>query len=147
MDAGKQLGEVERFRDVVVGAALEPAHARLELVLGGEQQDRGRNAALAELRDNREAVAARQHDVEDDAAEFALERAFQRAIARVGLGDAVAFFAERLAQKAAQIAIVFDEKDLPEANVRSAARSGQCEKDEDALRSAGATSLETAVRS
>src|SRR3989442_15766756 len=92
-------------------------------------------------------MAAGQHDVEQDAAEGAWERAPQRARARVGLRDAVAFFAERLGQKAPQIAIVFDEKDLHEANVRPAARGGQCEKDENALRIARATSLEMAVPS
>jgi len=75
-----------------------------------------------------------KHHVEHHAAEAALEGAFEGAITGIRLGDAVAFLAERFAQKATQIAIIFNEKDLHEANVRPAARRGQCEKDEKALR-------------
>ena len=134
MDAGQQLGEVERLRDVVVGTALEAAHPRLQFILCREQQDRCRHPALAQLGDDTETVAPRQHHIEDNAAEAALEGAFKGAITGIRLGDAVAFLAERFAQKATQIAIIFNEKDLHEANVRPAARRGQCEKDEKALR-------------
>src|SRR2546427_8191413 len=147
VDAREQLRQVEGLGDIVICATLEPTHARLQLVFRGQQQHRRRDAALAELTHDAEAVAARQHHIEHETVEAALERAFQRPIAGVGLGDAVALFAQRLAQKAAQVTIVFDEKDLHEANVRLAAPRGQCEKDENALRMNNATSLEGAVPS
>src|SRR6266550_264114 len=147
MDAGQQLGEVERLRDVVVGAALEAAHTRLQFILCREQQDGCGHPAPAQLGDDTETVAPRQHHVEDDTAEAALERALQRAVPGVGLSDAIAFLAKRLAEKASQVPIVFDEKDLHEANVRPAALRGQCEKDENALRMNNTTSLEVAAPS
>src|SRR5258708_31464759 len=123
MHAGEQLGEIERLGDVVVGAPLEAADARLELVLCREQQHRRRNAALAQLGDDAETVASRQHPVQQDAAKAALERAFQCAIPRICFGNALSFFAERLAQEATEIAIVLDQKYLHAANLWRARRS------------------------
>ena len=60
-----QLGEQERLDDVVVGAAVEAVQAVGERVAGGEQ-DQPRVAALAHHAEQTEAVAAGQHDVEDD---------------------------------------------------------------------------------
>src|SRR5437588_542701 len=54
----------------------------------------------------------RQHHVEHDAAVRPAQRTLQCAVAGVGLGDAVAFFAERFAQEAPQLAVIFDEENL-----------------------------------
>jgi len=145
VNAREQLGQVERLRDVVVRAALQAAHPRLEFVLRREQQHRRRNAAFAKLRDDAEAVAARQHDVEHDAAKRAFERTLQGAVTGVGLGNAVAFFAKRLAEEAPQIAVVFDEKYLHVANVPRSRGVGQCELDEKPLRISLRTSLHGVV--
>src|SRR6266545_3800755 len=145
MHARQQLGQIEGLRDIIIGAAFEPAHARLELIFRREQQHRRRDAAFAQLGDDAEAVAPRQHHIQDETAETAFERAFQCPVAGVRFGHAVAFLAEGLAQEAAEIAIVLNEKYLHAANVRRACAARQCEHDEKALRNVSGTSLGTGV--
>jgi hypothetical protein len=65
---GRQLGRLERLRDVVVGAELECGDDVARAVAGGEDQDRdggGVTDAAADL----EAVGCRDHEVEDDEVE------------------------------------------------------------------------------
>ena len=62
----QQLAEVERLDQIVVGAAVEPLDARLDRVARGQHQDRHGAARLANRAADREAVAPRQHHVEDD---------------------------------------------------------------------------------
>src|SRR5438045_2318921 len=133
--------------DVHVGAAFETADARLELILGSQQQYRRRHATLAQLGDNTEPVAAGKHDVEHHTAEAAVERTFQRAIARIGFRHAVSLFAKRFSEEPAQITIVFDQQDLHVANLRRRAGVRQCEKDEKALRKSSTTTAAKLVLS
>src|SRR5207302_546638 len=107
--ARQQLRQIERLGEVVVGAALEALHPRLQLVARREQEHRREHAARAHLGHDAEAVAAGQHDVEHDAAEAATQRLLERPVAGGGLGDAVALFAEGLAQETPQVAVVFDQ--------------------------------------
>jgi len=64
---------------------------------------------------------------------MALQRALHCAVAGIGFRHAVTFLAERFAQEAPQVAIIFDEEDLHAANVRWRSSVGQCEKDEKVL--------------
>src|SRR5207244_13037927 len=95
--------------------ALPAPHARLERVAGGEQQDRCDDPSRPRLRDDTKAVPPRQHHVEHDTPVCATQRLLECAVAGVGLGDAVALFAEGLAQEASQLAVVFDEEYLHES--------------------------------
>ena len=62
----RQLGEVERLGEVVVGTRIEPAHGVDDLVHGGEHQH-GRHVALdAHLPAHVGAVTVRQPQVEHD---------------------------------------------------------------------------------
>ena len=61
----EQLAEIERLDEVVVGAAVQPFDARLHGVARGQHQDRHGAARLANRAADGEAVAPRQHDVED----------------------------------------------------------------------------------
>ena len=61
----EQLAEVERLHQVVVGAAVQPFDARLHGVARGHHEDRHRAARFADRAADGEAVAHRQHDVED----------------------------------------------------------------------------------
>jgi hypothetical protein len=66
VDPGHQHGEGERLAQVVVGAGVEPLRLVEVAVLGGEHEDRRPDAGPAQLGADPVAVAARQHDVEQD---------------------------------------------------------------------------------
>ena len=69
LDAGQQLGRVERLDEVVVGTGAQAADLLLHLALGGEHDDRDvRGAALlaADLGRDLVAVELGQLDVEQD---------------------------------------------------------------------------------
>ena len=66
VDACDELARIERLRQVVVGAHLEPDDAVDFLALRGEHDDRHRFARAAEASAYREAVLAGQHQVEHD---------------------------------------------------------------------------------
>ena len=63
-DPGGQLLEAERLRHVVVAAEGEPANLVVGGVAGGEEDDRGAHAALAQPPDHLEAVKIGKHHVE-----------------------------------------------------------------------------------
>ena len=65
-DAGRELVEIERLAEIVVGAGVEPGDAVRHLVAGGQQEHGRRVAAPAHLRQHVEAGAVGQHEVEHD---------------------------------------------------------------------------------
>lgn len=65
-DAGDDLGHGKRFGEVVIGSGIESADALVDIAPGGEQEDGGGVAHVAELADGGESVAAGEHDVHDD---------------------------------------------------------------------------------
>jgi hypothetical protein len=110
VDARNQLRKIKRLGEVIVGARLEPAYTRLELVLCREHEHRREDPAPAKLLQDAEAVASGQHDVEDDALLGAVETAVQGAVTGLGLGNSVALLTKGLYEEPPQIAIVFDEE-------------------------------------
>lgn len=64
-DTGHQLGHLEGFDDVIVGAPVESAQPVVESV-ARSQHDQSDIAPLADDVGQRESVATRQHDVHDD---------------------------------------------------------------------------------
>jgi len=65
-DAGFELCEDAGFGDVVVGAGIEAADAVFGFILGGEDEDVGRDALGAEFAEKGEAVHVGKTEVEDD---------------------------------------------------------------------------------
>ena len=65
-DAGQQLVELERLRQVVVGPGVETPDHVLDGVSGGEHEDRGVPALPPQLHGDLEAVLLRQDDVQQD---------------------------------------------------------------------------------
>src|SRR5215470_13913331 len=63
-DACEQLGERERLDQVVVGAAVESQHPIFDGVPSRQDEYRRLNAALAQRRQNVDAIASRQHEIE-----------------------------------------------------------------------------------
>jgi hypothetical protein len=66
VDPGDQDREGERLAEIVVRAGVEPLGLVEVPVLRGEHEDRRRVPAMAEVGAHPVAVAARQHDVEQD---------------------------------------------------------------------------------
>ena len=64
VDARHQLARVEGLGQVVVGAHLQADDAVDVVALGGEHDDRGRGRLRAQAAADRQAVLARQHQVE-----------------------------------------------------------------------------------
>ena len=96
--SSQKLTEVERFRQVVVGAAVETAHAGLNRIARGEHEDRDLQPRIPELPADRETIDPRQTDVEDDRVEFGDGRVVHGLFAIRSDVDGVRFFAQALRQ-------------------------------------------------
>jgi hypothetical protein len=66
---GEEFGQRKWFDEVVVCSEIQPKHAIVDGVTGGQNQDGGLDMALPEGLQDFEAAAARQHQVEDDEVE------------------------------------------------------------------------------
>ena len=89
LDARDELARVERLRQVVVGADLEPDDLVHVFVARGEHQDRDVRAlahALADL----DPVEIREHQVEDDQVRTLARERVESLLARPNRADAVA---------------------------------------------------------
>ena len=108
--AGEQLREGEGLGEVVVGAGVQAGHLVVDLVAGGEQQDRGGRPRGAHAAQHLEAVHAGQHDVQDDGVELGVQGALQPSPA-VGLHrHHEAGFAQALTDEAGDAAFVFHDE-------------------------------------
>src|SRR5262249_32306212 len=65
----QQLGERERFDQIVVGAAVESLHPILDGVLRGQDQDGSLEPAPAQCGQHLESVSSWEHEVEDNEVE------------------------------------------------------------------------------
>ena len=78
LDPRQQLRHLERLDQVVVGAQLEADDLVDDLAPRGQHQDRRLHALLAKRAADVEAVAAREHHVEQDHVEGAGARGLER---------------------------------------------------------------------
>ena len=109
-DAGKQLLEGERLREIVVGAGVEPADAVVDAVEGGEEEDGGIDAVAAERLADGEAVHAGEHDVEDDHVVRAFNGHVEALLAVERRVHGMAFLLQDFADELRESAFVFDDK-------------------------------------
>ena len=119
-DAGDDLGQAERLRDVVVAARAQ----RLDLVLGRvlrrQEQHRGPEALLAEPAADLDPLDVRQHPVEHDQIGLGPRRSAQRVAAGQRLLDLVPLVAEGRRDRIDDRRLVVDDEDPPtEAPFRS----------------------------
>jgi hypothetical protein len=112
-DAGRELAEAEGLGDVVVRAELEAAD-HVDVLRAGREEDHRRGRALgAEALEEREAVLARQHDVEEDEVEAARGRAEEDVARGLRRADALgleALVAEVEADPVRHRALVLDDQ-------------------------------------
>jgi hypothetical protein len=109
-DAQHQLGERERFDEVIVGAEFEAADAVADMIARGQENHR-QVAPRPQRTHDFPAVDARQHHVQH----HEVVRVFQRHVQAVRSGaceiDRIAAFAQPLLQVVAGFRIVFDDED------------------------------------
>ena len=116
----QQLAEVERLGQVVVGADVEAADAVADLAARGEHEDRRPAVALAQRAADLEAVAAREHHVEDDGVVLPHRGLHERGVAVAGHVDRVALVAQPALDGPRQLRVVLDEQQPHVAPSRSA---------------------------
>ena len=111
LDPRHELGQLERLRDVVVGAELEPDDHVVLLAARG-QHEIGTVALAPDLPADLEAVERRQHHVEHDEVERAPAGSGRARRARPRRGDAEPGLLEPEGRDLADRGVVLDEQDV-----------------------------------
>jgi hypothetical protein len=124
LEAGDDFAHGEGFGDVIVGTCVEAFDALIDFAAGGEEEDGGTVAALAEGSDGGEAVDAWEHDVHDDGVEGAGADEFDGVIAAVGDGDSIAAFGEAEFEGLSGAGFIFDDEDFHEVSGDGGTRQG-----------------------
>ena len=109
-DARQQLGERERLDEVVVGAAVETCDAVLQRVARGEHQDRRLHALAAQRRQDLQAIAPGQTQIQEDEIERLGRHPEEGVLAGTFDDDVVAFAFEPFAQGVGHFQFVFDDE-------------------------------------
>jgi len=124
MDAGEQFARVEGLGQVVVGTDLEADDAVHILDLGREHDDRRQVVGGTQAAADRQAVLARQHQVEHDQVHgFAGQQAVQR-LGVLGQQHLEAFLRQVAAQQVADAGVVVDDDHAVGARVGSSVHEG-----------------------
>ena len=116
-NAGEQLGEDKGFDEVVIRALFEADDAILRGVLGGEEEDHGSGALLAELAQDGEAVNFGQHDVQDDDVVLAIAGVPECGLSVGGFIDCETGFAQALNERFAKGLEIFNNEESHMANI------------------------------
>ena len=112
-NAGEQLFERERLRQVVVGAGVEPFHPVLDLGARGQHQHRQPAPLAPQGAADLEAVHARHEHVQDDRVRLGLlVEPLERLAPVLGQLDGVALELQGPAQRLSYRALVVDDQDL-----------------------------------
>ena len=110
LDAGEQLGEGVGLGQIVVAAGAQARDAVVDLAEGGEDQRRRVVALAAQFLDDRQAVALRQHAVDDQHVVAAIRRHRRTGIAVGGVVGHVSRLAQRLGKVGRGFLVVLDQK-------------------------------------
>jgi hypothetical protein len=128
--AGEQLSERERLRQVIVGASVETRDSILECTTRGQHQDRRPDPVLAQAAAGLEAVDPRQHHVQDEGVVLGRGGHPERVLSAPGDVDREPLLAQPTAQQGGHLHLVLDDQDA-----HLIGRITQ--KDESLMRSAG----------
>jgi hypothetical protein len=104
------LLERERLLDEVEGAHLDRADGRLDVAVARDQHDLRVHLTLAQAGQRREAVHARQPDVEDDQVEGTARDALEALLAARHGVDGVALVAQHAAQGGPHARLIVDDE-------------------------------------
>ena len=108
--ARQHFREGERFHQIVVGAAIEAVHAILERVARGQEEHRCDHALFTERREDLEAVAPWQHDVEQHEVERLGVQPEKGSLSGALDGDLVALAFEPLLKCPGHLVLVLDDE-------------------------------------
>ena len=113
-----QLGERERFDEVVIRPDVQAAHPVGDRIPRGQHEDGRPDLRLAKVRTEVEPVTVRQHDVEDEDVVWVLGRQPTAILDRARMVDRMALALQSAPEKARQPVIVFHQQqahvsDLP----------------------------------
>ena len=109
-DAGDELVERERLREVVVRAEVEAAQLRRQVGARGEDEHRQVCPCLPKLREQAQTVDARQEQVEDHEFVRAVERKSQAGGAVLGGVDDEALRLESQSQEVEDPGLILDDE-------------------------------------
>ncbi|MNR32620.1 hypothetical protein D3C85_1502200 [compost metagenome] len=109
-----QLGQVEGFGQVVVGAVAQAADALLLGAAGGEHDHRGL-PLLAQAPQHGEAAGVRQHHVQQQQVRLLGQGQLQALFAPLADADGIALPPQQFAELAAQGEVVFDDENAGQA--------------------------------
>ena len=109
-EARQELAEIERLREIVVGAAVQAGDPRLDRVPRGQHQHGNRRSFLSNRTTHRETVLQRQHDIEDDRVVLGDGRLVHRAFAVAHDVHGVRLLAKALRQHLRRARFVFDKE-------------------------------------
>ena len=110
-ESRQELAEIERLREVVVGAAVQAGDPRLHRVARGQHQYGNRRSFLSNGAAHREPVLQRQHDVEDDGVVFGNRRLVDRTFAVAHDVNGVRLLTKALREHLCRARLVFDQED------------------------------------
>src|SRR5204863_5135627 len=108
LDAGEQLGVGVRLGEVVVAAGAQALDAVVHLAQRREDEDGRARALGAQRLHHRQAVAARQHAVDDQHVVAALARHGETVLAVAGDVGGMPALAQRSLQELRRLTVVFD---------------------------------------
>ena len=107
----RQLAEIERLHQVVVGSRVEPHHSLRDRILGRDDHDRHTVPSAPQAAEHLQAPLARQAKVEeDDVVRFSCQRELSRCSIS-GPVHGVARLMEPASDSLAEHRIVFDQQD------------------------------------
>ena len=107
-----QFLDEERLGQVVVGTEFQPLDAVAQFVARGQQDHRCGDAGRTQALEHRQAVAARQHDVEHDRVEPALVCALEAGVAVEAMHHLHAAGHQAGADELGEFRFVFDQQDF-----------------------------------
>ena len=122
-DARQQDGQLRRLRQVIVGAGREAIEDIFGTAAGRKDQHRHELPGLTQLRNDGEAVLARQHDIqhhEIEAAVGGVGQLLERRLAGLDDLDPVSLGLEVEAQPLGQMLLVLDDQDPRRTHARAA---------------------------
>ena len=111
LDPRQQLGERIGLGQVVVAAGAQALDPVVDLAERRQDQRRRLDALGAQRADHRQAVALRQHAVDDQDVVLPVERQAEPVLAVGGVVGHVADLAEGLDQVVGRVAVIFDDEE------------------------------------
>ncbi|CDN45284.1 hypothetical protein BN871_HA_00060 [Paenibacillus sp. P22] len=108
----EQLLERERLHQIIVRAEIEPLHAVMDIVLGGQHQDRHGAAAFPDAPAYFPAVHLRHHDIKDQQLRIGSEQRLQPFQPVAGRRDLVSLERQAAAQHGCNLLVIVYHHDM-----------------------------------